>query len=204
MAVAPRMLLLITIVAIASQQALAQQSHEDVTIKEPAVYQLASLFKQADTVALVKVVSGDTETYSGAVYKAEVVKSFKGAAVGETLYFGPYVGTRLGWEYIVFLRKVSKPIAPNTTSSTGFGTIQYAEIFNEGYGSMETSYECVFNGNEVAQKCDYAVRICTDYIKLPTSMPTYPPMTDETPFGCRKVRKSVFVAALDTIGGPRK
>jgi hypothetical protein len=195
-----RTLLLITVVAIPSQLTSAQQA----TITEPGVYQLAGLFKHADTVALVKVVSGDTETYSSAVYKAEVVKSFKGAAVGETVYFGPYVGTKLGWEYIVFLRKVSKPVAPKTTPSAGYGTIQYDEIFNEGYSLMETSYECTFSGGNIAQKCDYGVRICTDYIKLPTSMPTSPPMTEETPFGCRKVRRSLFIAALDKLGGQRK
>ncbi len=35
---------------------------------------------------------------------------------------------------------------------------------------METCYECVFDGEEVLPKCDYAVRVCTDYIKLPKAM----------------------------------
>ena len=89
--------------------------------------------------------------------------------MGEAVYFGPYVGTRLGSEYIVFLHKVFKPIVPRT-SGGGYGTIQYLEVFNEGYSSMETSYECVFSGRDIAQKCDYGVRVCTDYIKLPKSM----------------------------------
>jgi hypothetical protein len=62
------------------------------------------------------MVSGDMESYSTTVYKAEVVTSFKGAAAGETVYFGPYVGERLGWEYILFLRNVSEPINPRTTT----------------------------------------------------------------------------------------
>ncbi len=69
---------------------------------------------------------------------------------------------------------------------------------------MEISYECVFDGKDIAQRCDYGVRVCTDYIKLPKSMPTFPPMTEETPFGCRWVRKSVFLSLLDTLANPRK
>jgi hypothetical protein len=147
------MLLLVTVVATFAQLSSAQQSKE-VSVTEPGIYQLASLFKQADTVALVKVVSGDTETYGVAVYKAEVVTSFKGAAAGETVYFGPYVGERLGWDYILFLRNAFDPIKPKTTSKAGYGTIRYAEVFNEGYSSMETSYQCVFDGRDIAQKCD--------------------------------------------------
>ena len=146
----------------------------------------------------------DTEAYSTAVYKAEVVKSFKGAATGEIVYFGPYVGERLGWEYIVFLRNASEPIKPKTTQNAGYGTIRYAEVFNEGYSSMETSYECVFDGREPAQKCDYGVRVCTDYIKLPSATPTFPPVTEDTPFGCRAVRKSAFISLLEALNKPGK
>jgi hypothetical protein len=62
--------------AISAQLTSAQQSKE-LAISEPGVYELSDLFKQADTVALVSIVSGDTESYSTAVYKAEVVTSFK-------------------------------------------------------------------------------------------------------------------------------
>jgi hypothetical protein len=114
MAAMRRMLLLVIVSAISAQLTSAQQSKE-LAISEPGVYELSALFKQADTVALVSIVSGDTESYSTAVYKAEVVTSFKGAAAGETVYFGPYAGERLGWEYILFLRNVSEPINPRTT-----------------------------------------------------------------------------------------
>ena len=56
-----RMLLLVVITAISAQLTSAQQSKE-VTIAEPGIYDLSSLFRQADTVALVRIVSGDTET----------------------------------------------------------------------------------------------------------------------------------------------
>jgi hypothetical protein len=197
------MLLLAMLTAISAQLISAQQSKE-VTITEPGIYELSGLFKQADTVALVRIVSGDTETYSTAVYKAEVVKSFKGVHSGETIYFGPYVGERLGWEYILFLRNVSEPIKPKNIANDAYGTIRYAEVFNEGYSSMETSYQCVFDGPDPSQKCDYAVKVCTDYIKLPSATPTFPPVAEETPFGCRAVRKTVFISLLEALGKPRK
>jgi hypothetical protein len=203
MSVALRLILLVSVVTIFVHMTSAQQS-KDVTIKEPGIYELADLFKQADTVALVKIVAGDTQAYDAAIYKAEVVKSFKGAAAGETIYFGPYVGERLGWEYILFLRNVTKSIMPKKTSTGGYGTVHYAEIFNEGYSSMMTSYECVFSGNDIAQKCDYGVRVCTDYIKLPRSTPIFPPATEDPPFGCRWVRKSIFISLLDALVNPRK
>jgi hypothetical protein len=204
MTAALRALLLLTVAAASAHLASAQQARETVTITEPGVYELADLFKQADTVALVKVVSGETDTYNVAVYKAEVVKAFKGSATGETLYFGPYVGTRLGWEYILFLRHPLSPLTRRTPSSTGYGDIHYLEAFNEGYTSLETSYGCVFDGKDVEQKCDYGVRTCTDYIRLPKSMPTFPPRTEDPPFGCRWVRKSAFVSLLDSLAGQRK
>jgi hypothetical protein len=78
-------------------QAKAQQSHE-TTITEPGRMTLDDLFKRADTVAVVRILSGDTENYPVAVYKAEVLKSFKGVGTGKTIYLGPFIGQRLGWE----------------------------------------------------------------------------------------------------------
>jgi hypothetical protein len=60
-----------------------------VTITEPGVYKLKDLFANADVVAVVKVLSGDTEHYEHAVYKGEVIQSFKSASRGATVYFGP-------------------------------------------------------------------------------------------------------------------
>jgi hypothetical protein len=187
---------------ISSQLTRAQRS-ETVTITEPTVIDLASLFKQADTVALVKVISGDAENYSVTVYKAEVVKNFKGTTAGENIYFGPYVGDRVGWEYILFLRNVTQPIAAKTKSGAGYGTISYSEVFDEGYSSMMTSYKCVFDGKTAAEQCDYGVRVCTDYIVLPKLTPTSPPMTQNTPFGCRWVRRQAFISVLETFGGSK-
>jgi len=197
-----RIFLLVATVGCAYSQLISQSKQPTVTISEPATIKLADLFKQADVVALVKTVSGDTENYDVAVYKALVVHSFKGVAAGETIYFGPYIGERLGWEYFVFLRTTSRPLAPKQTSSTSYGTVAYREIFNEGYSAMMTSYECVFKGTRNTDSCDYAVRICTDYIKPAKSTPTFPPMSENTPFGCRWVRKPAFISALLALDKP--
>jgi len=184
---------------------VSAQSSRDATITEPGVYTIGDLFKNADIVAVVKVLSGDTENYEHAVYKGEVVKSFKGAVTGATVYFGPFVGERLGWEYFLFLRNAAKPLAPKTApSSTSYGTIRYSEIFNQGYSSMESSYQCVFDGKEIAQKCDYGVRVCTDYIKLPQSISSFPTEESDPPFGCRCARKTAIISLLDTFGIPKE
>ena len=68
----------------------------------------------------------------------------------------------------------------------------------------ESSYACVFDGKEIAQKCDYGVRVCTDYVKLPKSVPAFPPENNDPPFGCRWVRKTVFISLIDTLGNPKR
>ena len=183
--------------------AMAPAQSKVVTTSEPGVYKISELFKSADVVALVKIVSGDTESYDHTVYKGEVIQSFKGTPRGATVYFGPFVGQKLGWEYVLFLRNVGKPTAPKTMAAS-YGTVPYSEVFNEGYSSMETSYKCVFDGKQIAQQCDYGVRICTDYIKIPKTMPTFPPENNDPPFGCRWVRKAVFFSMLDTLAAPVK
>jgi hypothetical protein len=99
---------------------------------------------------------------------------------------------------------VTKPITPKTAATVAYGTVPYSEIFNEGYSSMETSYACVFDGKEIRQQCDYGVRVCTDYIKLPKSMPAFPPEDNDPPFGCRWIRRGVFISLLDTLATPKE
>ena len=193
-----RLFVLLPVILVSAQLTSGQQS-KVVTITEPGSYTLENLFTNANVVALVRIVSGDAENYDRTVYKGEVLQSFKGTSQGGTVYFGPFVGERLGSEYVLFLRKVTKPVSPRGRPTASYGTIHYWEIFDEGYSSMETSYECVFDGKEITQKCDYGVRVCTDYIKLPGSLPAFPPETNDPPFGCRWVRKALFVSMLDTL-----
>jgi hypothetical protein len=191
---------------ILSPLLVAQQTAQ-ITNSEPGIYQLSDLFKRADHVVLAKIVSGDIENYDVAVYKAEVLKSFKGVTTGQVIYFGPYGGEELGSEYVLFLRDLSKHITPKKTAAAGYGTIPYLEVFNEGYTSMISSYDCVFDGKEIAQQCDYGVRVCTDYIKLPKSTPAFPLLDEnkkDPPFGCRWVRKTLFTTLLDAFAKSSK
>jgi hypothetical protein len=165
-------------------------------ITEPGTLKLEDLFNQADVVALVQIVSGDAENYDEAVYKARVVRGLKGTSKKQTIFYGPFAGGKLGSEYIVFLRKTSKAISPKPMAKGGYGKIEYFEVFNQGYSAMASSYECVFGGSESREQCDEAVRICTDYVVLPKSIPTFPPREDNITFGCRWVRKQPFLQAI--------
>jgi hypothetical protein len=197
----PASLLLVALIA-GSQLGVAQ-SLSTVTTSEPGIYQLADLFTHSDKVALVKVLSGDTEAYDVAIYKAQVVKGFKGLSAGDTVYFGPYTGTELGSEYILFLQDKPKPIESKAKTDGGYGKINYLEVFDEGYSSMLTSYQCIFSGASINQQCDYGVRVCTDYIKLPRSLPAFPNGRDDPPFGCRWVRKVPFISYLDELSAKK-
>jgi hypothetical protein len=172
-----------------------------LTITEPGIWKLKELFKRADNVALVHVLSGDTEAYPKpyVVYKAEVIEGFKGVAAKEILYFGPYVRYEVGGEYLLFLIKEPIPLAPLKTSGFNYGTISYSIIFNEGYSAMHSDYQCVFDGKDTSKQCDYGIRVCTDYIILPKSIRAFPPEDQYVPFGCRWVRKKDFISLLKTF-----
>jgi hypothetical protein len=183
--------------ALAIHASFAQQPKE-VTVTEPGKIELAQLFKAADIVATVRIVSGDTENYTTAMYKAEVKRSFKGTNAGENVYFGPYIGFKLGGEYLLFLRNAKVPAVPKEATAM-YGIVHHGVVFNEGYSSMAVSYECVFDGKDVGQQCDYAVRVCTDYTILPQYIRTFPPGSKETPFGCRWTRRSAFESLVGQI-----
>lgn len=142
MTVALRLLVVLTLLG----QVNVPQTAKEVTttIIEPGTYELAKLFQQADRVVLAKVVGGDTESYDVAVYKAEVVKNFKGGAAGETFYFGhSWERDSVGSTSCSSMMCRSR-IAPKRTSNTGYGAIHYSEVFNEGYTAMETSVRMRF------------------------------------------------------------
>jgi len=145
---ASRLAAILVLSTLAVDATFAQKMAEVITT-EPERINLAQLFKAADTVAIVRVVSGDTENYEKAIYKAEVIRSFKGTSAKATLYCGPYVGLRLGGEYFLSSRISKDPAIPKTTTTAMYGTVPYSNIVNEGYGSMAASYECVFDGKEV-------------------------------------------------------
>ena len=173
------------------------------TNTEPGITNIPDLFRVSDKVALIKTISGDTEHYKVAVYKAQVIQPFKGAVSGETLYFGPYVGLKLGWEYIVFLRATAESLQPMGTTVVAYGSVPYFRIFNEGYTVLDSSYQCVFKGENVAERCDDAVRVCTDYVKTPKNLPVEPRLEEDTPFGCRWARRKQFIAILEELASSK-
>jgi hypothetical protein len=164
---------------------------------------LAKLFRLSDVVAVVRIVAGDTESYKTTIYKAVVVTGFKGTEKGKTLYYGPFIGGRLGEEYVVFLRNAKEPAEPKDLKKPAFGTVNDLEVFNQGFSSMQTSYECVFSGKDADRHCDDAVRVCTDYIVLPKGTRAFPPEKNDPPFGCRWVRRAKFISLLDKLAGKR-
>lgn len=195
---------LLTLSAISVQAAVGQVAGKntiDVSPQEPALYELKALFNRADAVVLAKIVAGSIEDYDAVVYKAEVVTGFKGLKTGEIIYFGPYLGHRLGNEYVLFLLDQHKTLRPN--NKAGYGEVRYWEVFDEGYSSMETSYECVFPGKKPVESCGNAVRVCTDYIKLPKSTPAFPPEENDPPFGCRWVAQGLFTSLLEDYSGSK-
>src|SRR4051794_33223083 len=79
-----------------------------VTITEPGRVKVEELWKQADLVAVVKIVSGDTENYPSAICKAKISVPFKGIEKSETIYVRSCNGYGLGNEYLAFLRRATE------------------------------------------------------------------------------------------------
>lgn len=169
------------------------------TNREPGRSSIESFYANADAVALVEVTSSDNENYTDPVYKAKVITAYKALKKDQIIFFGPFIGTGLGNQYVVFLKADAQPLSPNTDAKSGFGPVSYYRVMREGYGEMALSYECGFPGNEIKDRCDYAVRICTDYVTLPKSMLVSPSAKQETPFGCRFVRQKEFFSLMKRI-----
>lgn len=172
-----------------------------LTNREPSIYTLADLFSHADKVVLAQIIAGDSETYDIPLYKAHVIQAFKGASNGDTFFFGPYTGVQIGSQYFLFLENAPTPIAPKSKPGAGFGVVPYLQVFDEGYSSMQSGYQCVFPGAGPEQQCANAVRVCTDYIKLPKALATFT-REPNPPFGCQWVRKDAFTTALGDLAQP--
>lgn len=158
------------------------------------------LFKQADLVATVRILSGDSEHYEVTVYKAEVIRAFKGSANEEKIYFGPYVGYGVGNEYVVFLSNSKKRIAAKTDSSAPpYGPVlNFFEVMYGGFSMMPIDYECVFDGKEIREQCDSGVKVNPEQIRLPEGMRTYPPGDADAVTNYNKwVRKVAFLSLLE-------
>jgi|HubBroStandDraft_6_1064221.scaffolds.fasta_scaffold88603_2 hypothetical protein len=178
-----------------------------VTISEPATVKLEDLFNQADVVATVRILSGDTEQYPNAVYKAEVLKPFKGAGIGDRLFFGPYISYGLGSEYLVFLHRSARALAPTPEPkkrAMNYGPLQsFYEIMYQGYSVMPIDYTCVFDGKEISRQCGNGIKINISQVILPPLIKTFPSERDNgSGTDKRWVRKDVLLAILDEMKRP--
>ena len=176
----------------------------NVTIAEPAPVKIEELLKQADLAAVVRLLSGDTENYPRAVYKAEVLEPFKGIEKGSILYFGPFIGLDLGGEYLLFLRHLEEGVKPKEKASSAglnYGPIpDLYEVMYEGYSAISIGYDCVFDGKEISEQCDYGMKLNTKQVILPKSIRTYPSLAKGSFAEDTKwVRKAVFTAYLRRI-----
>jgi hypothetical protein len=200
-----RTILLFVLVSILSSAgAVFGQATSTITINEPATVKIDDLVKQADTVVIVRILSGDTEHYPTAVYKAEVLNSFKGVPVGEKIYFGPFTGYGVGSQYLAFLqrsKKDLKPVDQSNTSGLSYGLLKSShKIMYDGYSVMPIDYICIFDGKEISQQCDYGVRFNTHQITLPGKIKTFPPNSlDESDSDNKWVRKEGIVSLLEHL-----
>jgi len=140
---------------------------------------LDDLFKEADLVGMVKVVAGESQNHSSTIYKAEMLQVFKGMVESRFIYFGPYQGSEIGGEYLVFMKRTGEKLQ----SLRNEGVPADSPVFNpeapyylvmyEGYGKMESGYECIFEDNK-GTPCDDAIRLYPEQILLPKKLKTYP------------------------------
>jgi hypothetical protein len=163
---------------------------------------LDDLYSEADQVALVKVISGDSEHYDAGVFKVTVESAFKGTKVNEILYVGPYLGLAVGNEYVLFLKRGEGEKAKGS-GGLSFGDIpSLSKIMYAGYAVLPAGYECVFDGHDVSERCDYSVQLNPQQIKLPDTIRTFPYGDADAVTNYKKwVRRSVFVGYLNGLAG---
>lgn len=176
------------------------------TIFEPASVSLAALFAQADLVAFVQVRSGDAERYDVAVYKAVVLKAYKGSKVDDLIYFTPFISYGLGSEYLVFLKKTNKHIIDIVAKDSKKKSLPYDSrqsfyrIMYEGYSVMAVSFECIFE-KPTHQRCDYAVKFNVMQVKLPPELNIFPQEEDDSAvLDIKYVKKKKIESILESLG----
>ena len=167
-----------------------------------APVKLDVLFKEAHLVAVVNILSGDSEHYPITVYKAEVTEAFKGTNPGERIYIGPYIGLGVGTDYLLFLSKSEKQLTPKVMAfGFTYGDLgYYYSIMYSGYSSLEVDYACVFGGTEASQTCDYGVVLNPDQVILPDIIKTYPSGEADATTNYKKwVRRDEIISVLEQM-----
>jgi len=151
--------------------------------------QLSQLFGDADVVALVEVVSGETlgtgEKSCGAKYSALVVDGFKGASAGATIEFGNYYGYEIGNRYVLFLVGPGRKHEPMMSSNSMHlaaraeyeeqcaSRIQRNTVMHSGNGALKVHWVTDFRYKD-------GVAVPTRYVVLPNTVATIPAKITET------------------------
>ncbi len=161
---------------------------------------LAALFEQADKVVLIKVLSGDSEHYETAVYKAVVEAAYKGATKNEIIFFGPFEGYKVGGEYVLFLKSGAGE-EPKNDGALSYGLLQHVDrVMYEGYATLAVGYECVFDGAAVDQECDESIQLNPEQVILPDSLKAFPKGDATSLTNYKKwVRRKPFLAELERL-----
>ena len=164
---------------------------------------LENLYKEADFVGFVKILSGDAEHYEAAMYKAEVQIAYKGAKNKEIIYFSRREGYQIGNEYLAFFKKSDKTIGQNIVKDIKNSSAPYdAEkglfyIMYGGYSIMHADYECAFEDNDYRDQCDWSVRLNANQILLPKTLKAYP--DNPRDFREKYVRRKEIEVALEDL-----
>lgn len=165
--------------------------------------ELEKLYAEADLVAFINIVSGDTENYKGKFYKSTVLLAYKGTEVGKTLFFGSYVSHGVGGEYLAFLKKSGKTVGEISTKDKGSRTVLYddtSEYFQGmegGYSILPVSYECGFGKVIDPDSCDNAVG--TIAVILPKKLDAFPKTISRAQLKESFVRQSAMEIFLNTL-----
>lgn len=165
--------------------------------------ELEKLYEEADLVAFIRIVSGDTENYEDTIYKSSVITAYKGIDTGKTVFFGPYVSYGVGSEYLIFLKKSGTVIGKISTKGKRSRTIayddssEYFRVMYGGYSILPVSYECAFGSISASGSCAYAVNMAT--VILPNSIKSFPEETRGEKFNAAFVQKASIEAFLNTL-----
>ena len=187
--------LLITALTACAQAGIVQAPAQPAT-NVPRVHRIIDMLTHSDRVGLVDTRGAITEANNDETLEAQVVKGFKGLSLGDFPNYRPSGWPPTGPEYFVFLADTPKTakIVDKRVANVG-----YSGVFEEAYPSIRVWYVCVFGGAPEGPRCDEGVKVCTDHIKLPNSLPSFPPDSVDPPSACRWVKKAAFISYLDGL-----
>jgi hypothetical protein len=194
-------LMFVSVVLFSNSLAFGREGKADTIVS----VSLENLYKQADFVSFVKILSGDVEHYNGAIYKAEVLKAYKGAKEKEIIYFGEFISYGIGSEYLAFFNKADKTIGQLIdedvkNSSAPYNAKQsFFRIMYAGYSIMPVGFECLFDVKNKHNKCDYGIQLNVRQVKIPSALNAFLEETDTVAPDERWVRRTAIENTLEDL-----